>query len=282
MDAPQGGGGGGTGPYLRLRHRRGEDAVPRGAREPGIPVGAGSEDTTPAQRGGDRLASLLDAGDVVISQPRWVTGAVEAAARDVLVEVRTHRRLIALTFDDGPDAAVTPALLDVLDSHGATATFFVMGDRAADAPSILRRIIDGGHELGNHLMGPEPTVLQPLATFERDLLRCDGLLTGFDDVRHYRPASGWIRPSQLAVGRRHGYRCVLGSVTLVSDPVRRPADAAHLLARRVRPGAIVVLHEGAGNRVEIVDTVDRLLGHLSRRGFEARSLSSLLGEVARD
>ncbi|HSJ45757.1 MAG TPA: polysaccharide deacetylase family protein [Euzebyales bacterium] len=231
-----------------------------------------------------RLAalSMLASADVVVRQPRWAAGAVAAAAPGVLFEVRTDRHLVALTFDDGPDPHVTPALLEVLARHGATATFFVMGDRAARNPAILHRIAGGGHELGNHLMGPEPTVAQALAAFERDLLRCGRLLSGIGDVRHYRPASGWIRPRQLAVARRHGYRCVLGSVTLVRDPVRRPAAAAHLLAVRVRPGAILVLHEGTADRGRIVETVDRLLTSLSRRGYRARSVSSLLGAVATD
>lgn len=207
---------------------------------------------------------------------------MSASLPDVLVEVSTRRPVIALTFDDGPDPAVTSGLLEVLDRHGATATFFLMGDRAARHPAILRRIVAGGHELGNHLMGPEPTVLQPLDAFERDLLRCDQLLTDVGEVRHYRPASGWIRPRQLGLARRHGYRCVLGSVALVRDPVRRPAAAAHLLALRVRPGAIVVLHEGTVERMGIVDTVDRLLAQLSRRGYEVRSLSSLLTAAAQD
>jgi peptidoglycan/xylan/chitin deacetylase (PgdA/CDA1 family) len=241
-------------------------------------------DDTPDARGSRRPATLrgLAAADLVIRQPRWVGGAVSASLSDVLVEVRTRRRLIALTFDDGPDPTVTSGLLDVLDRHGATATFFVMGDRAARHPAILHRMIGDGHELGNHLMGPEPTVLQPLTAFERDLLRCDRLLAEVGDARHYRPASGWIRPRQLVVARRHGYQCVLGSVTLVRDPVRRPAVAAHLLARRLTPGAIVVLHEGTVERMGIVDTVDRLLTHLSRHGYRARSLSALLTTVARD
>lgn len=243
-----------------------------------------TRDSTRDLRRGRRLATLLGlaAADVVVRQPRWAASAAAAVVPDVLVDVRTHRRLVALTFDDGPDRVVTPALLDVLAGHGATATFFVMGDRAARAPAILRRVVDGGHELGNHLMGPQPTVLQPIATFERDLLRCDRVLAGVAAVRHYRPASGWIRPSQLAVARLHGYRCALGSVTLVRDPVRRPRLAARALALRVRPGAIVVLHEGAAERTTVVETVDRFLTQLSARGYRAVSLATLLDTVGRD
>jgi peptidoglycan/xylan/chitin deacetylase (PgdA/CDA1 family) len=242
-----------------------------------------TRDSTRGNRDGRRVATLLGlAADVVVRQPRWAAGAAAAVVPRVLIDVRTRRRLVALTFDDGPDRVVTPALLDVLERHGATATFFVMGDRAVEEPVILRGIVDGGHEVGNHLMGPQPTVLQPTVAFERDLLRCDRVLAGVAAARHYRPASGWIRPGQVAVARRHGYRCALGSVTLVRDPVRRPAVAARALARHVRPGAIVVLHEGTAARSTVVETVDRFLTHLSARGYRAVSLVTLLDTVARD
>lgn len=241
-------------------------------------------DSTRDARRGRRLATLLGlaAADLVVRQPRWAAGAVAAVVPGALVDVRTRRRLIALTFDDGPDPTVTPALLEVLARHDATATFFAMGERAAGHPTILHRIVAGGHELGNHMMGPRPTVLQPLDVFERELVRCDRLLAAAADVRHYRPASGWIRPRQIAIARRHGYRCVLGSLALVRDPVQRPALAARVLALRCRPGAIVVLHEGTPDRVGVVDTLDRFLTRLSRRGYRALSLTSLLAAVARD
>ena len=59
-------------------------------------------------------------------------------------------RGVALTFDDGPDPEITPRLLDLLDSHGVCATFFVTGERAARHPDIIREILSRGHSIGNH------------------------------------------------------------------------------------------------------------------------------------
>lgn len=218
----------------------------------------------------------LGALDVAVRQPGWLAALANPLARDVVLRVPTHRRAIALTFDDGPDDIVTPALLDVLRRHGATATFFLMGSKVPGNESLVRRIVAEGHELGNHLMDATPTVRQSIAEFARDLVRCDRLLEQYADVRYVRPASGWIRPRQLAAVRAHGHRCALGSVVLMRDPVEHPARAERLLRLRARPGAVLVLHEGTVERAGIVDCVDRLLDHLTRSGYAVLSLSALV------
>src|SRR5204862_7283673 len=69
---------------------------------------------------------------------------------DVVDRLPATTPQIALTFDDGPDPDVTPRVLDVLRAHGAKATFFVLGERAARFPDVVRRIRDEGHALGTH------------------------------------------------------------------------------------------------------------------------------------
>lgn len=88
----------------------------------------------------------------------------------------------------------------------------------------------------------------------------------------------------LAVARAHGHRCALGSVTLLRDPIVHLPLAVRLLRLRIRPGAIVVLHEGLTARANIAVCVDRLLTQLARSGYTARSLSTLVAmtdDVAR-
>jgi peptidoglycan/xylan/chitin deacetylase (PgdA/CDA1 family) len=231
-----------------------------------------------------RLVELPGAAstDLVVHQPRWAASAMAAVAPRLLVNVRTGRRAVALTFDDGPDDVVTPALLDVLARHRAQATFFLTGERIAGRRGIVQQIVAGGHELGNHLMHAAPTVRQSRTDFERDLLRCHRLLRQSGNVRYFRPASGWIRPGQLAVARRHGYRCVLGSVALLREPVTHPALAAGSLLRRIRPGAIVVLHEGSVQRTPVVETVERLLTDLTLRDYRTLTVSGLAALAEQD
>src|SRR5262249_41962590 len=68
----------------------------------------------------------------------------------VVYRATTRERAVALTFDDGPDPVVTPAILDLLAQHGARATFFVVGSRAAEQPDLIRRIHAAGHTIGTH------------------------------------------------------------------------------------------------------------------------------------
>lgn len=221
------------------------------------------------------VGAILALADVVTRQPRWLTWPAARALGAVVVQVPTRRRAIALTFDDGPHEDVTPSLLDVLARHGATATFFVMGGRVPGREAVIDRLAAEGHELGNHLMDAAPTMRQTPEVFVRDLLACDRMLSSWADVRYFRPASGWIRPRMLTAAAALGYRCALGSVTLIRDPVRHPVLAAHLLLLRVRPGAVIVLHEGTATRAAVVACVDRFLAHLRRRGYEAVSLAEL-------
>lgn len=213
--------------------------------------------------------------DVAVRQPRWVASLLALALPEVLVTVPTRRRVVALTFDDGPHDAVTPALLEVLARHGAAATFFVVGEQVTRHRDVVERIATDGHELGVHGMDPTPTVSRSLPAFERELRDCVRLLAPWGRPRWFRPASGWIRPEQLAAVGRHGLGCALGSVATLRNPVAAPRIAAWLLALRVRPGAVVVLHEGMAERAAVAECIDHLLPRLAARGYTAVSLSEL-------
>jgi peptidoglycan/xylan/chitin deacetylase (PgdA/CDA1 family) len=212
------------------------------------------------------------------SWARWTARAVSrVCATDVLVSYPDHGRSIALTFDDGPHEATTAGLLQVLAAHGAHATFFVIGERAQPRRTLLAAIVAGGHELGNHLMRDEPSVLLAAEEFDRQLVAVDRLLSPHGPVTFFRPGSGWFTPRMLRSGARLKYRCALGSVGLVASRYPDPAAVAARLARRSRPGSIIVLHEGTGDRADVVEVTDRLLQALTRGGLRAVTLSELAG-----
>jgi peptidoglycan/xylan/chitin deacetylase (PgdA/CDA1 family) len=81
--------------------------------------------------------------------------AGEVSGSRVVAFVATREHHVALTIDDGPDPTTTPQLLRVLRSHGARATFFLLGERAQRRPDLVRRIVADGHEVANHLMREE-------------------------------------------------------------------------------------------------------------------------------
>jgi peptidoglycan/xylan/chitin deacetylase (PgdA/CDA1 family) len=215
---------------------------------------------------------------------RWREPAVRAVSRLVPADVRwyvgTEAPVFALTFDDGPSPSTTPGLLDVLARHRAHATFFLIGERVRDHPQLVAAIAAAGHELGNHLMRDEPSVLAPADRFRRDLAQANTLLAPYGPVRWFRPGSGWFTPRMLRTAARQGLQAVLG--TLVAAHRGEPGDgriAGDLLAG-IRPGSIVVLHEGTPQRHGVVRTTDELLTALAARGLTAVTVSELVARRA--
>lgn len=212
-------------------------------------------------------AALIGCGALVLRPPLALVRLVAACRRDVVFDVPVAQRLVALTLDDGPDPTLTPLVLDVLERHEARATFFCIGSRAEGQPELLRRICSEGHELGNHLWRDEPTARLPDREFEAQLLRTDAALGAAARPRLFRPGSGFIGRRKVRIAARHGYRCVLASIYPHDAHLRPRTWVIADVLRRVRPGAIVVLHEGAPSRSAILPALDALLAGLRSRGY---------------
>jgi peptidoglycan/xylan/chitin deacetylase (PgdA/CDA1 family) len=158
----------------------------------------------------------------------------------VVTHFETTQREVWLTIDDGPDPVDTPRLLEILRRFEARATFFVIGERAARFGAELEAIRAAGHEIANH------TARHPSATFwclprtriEEEIDQC-GIETG-----NFRSPAGmknfFVHP---ALARRN--LRLIGWTVRGLDTVSRDPDAvAKRIMRRVRPGAILLLHEG--------------------------------------
>jgi peptidoglycan-N-acetylglucosamine deacetylase len=223
-------------------------------------------------------ASLAAAGLAVLaSQPVVLARLLARAFPGILWRVETSAPLAALTFDDGPDARYTPAVLDLLQRHEARATFFLIGERAERHPHLVRRIREGGHEIGNHAFGGGSLLLASETEFADSLLRTEKLL-GLEGsrVKLFRPPSGHTRPVQLAWLRRRGYTCVLGSA-YPYDPTRPPvAYIRWLVAKNLEPGAIVILHDGGGDRSRTAAALDGILRAGREKSLRFVTLSELI------
>lgn len=194
----------------------------------------------------------------------------------VLFGVPTRAPRFALTIDDGPSPATTPALLDVLARHGARATFFLLGEEAARHPELVARIAGEGHELGNHTWRDEPTWTLPVPEFREELRATQRTLAEHGPVRWFRPGSGWPTAEHLAVAEADGLRCALGSAVAIAGAGAGTARTPARLDVLLRRGAVLVLHEGTPARRAVAATVDALLTRTSRRGLAATTLSQLV------
>jgi chitooligosaccharide deacetylase len=186
---------------------------------------------------------------------------------------------IYLTFDDGPNPAATPRLLDVLRQHDVTATFFVIDKHITNETlPILRRTFDEGHAVALHshtraLMfandGLVATTLQEAAA------RIE-VLTGYQTCRAFRPHAGNRSVMMLMGAARAGYTVVGWGWMLWDFNWFRAKSADALVPRfvaRASPGDIVVIHDGhhkdpRADRQYAIETVDRLIPELKARGFQ--------------
>lgn len=183
----------------------------------------------------------------------------------------TDAKEVWLTIDDGPDPADTPRILDLLDRHGARATFFVIGERAAAHRGVVAEIVRRGHEVGHH------TLTHPAGTFwcagPRRLGReldggLEALATAGVRPRWFRAPVGIKNVFLAPVLSRRGLRCV-GWTIRSGDCLARDAGAvaAHVRAG-LRPGAILLMHEGPSVPEPLrVRALELVLAALSARGY---------------
>ncbi|MGD0096387.1 MAG: polysaccharide deacetylase family protein [Terracidiphilus sp.] len=159
---------------------------------------------------------------------------------------------LALTFDDGPNPAWTPRLLETLASHGVRATFFLLGRRAEAEPALVREIASAGHLIGNHSWSHPNLAIASTGTIEDELSLTSKTLEEIigAPVCFFRPPFGARRPAVLRVARRLGMVPVLWNA-MTNDWENPPAEAiANRLTRRIdrlaRRGraANIVLHDG--------------------------------------
>lgn len=215
---------------------------------------------------------------------RQVSGALSRGAPPVITSVSTREALTALTVDDGPDPATTPAILEVLARHHARATFFLIGDRATAHPELVGAIVSAGHELGNHLWRDRPSVLLSRVAFKRELSAVSDLLRvhlHVDQRKHrdlswFRPGSGFFTPRMLRDAAELGHRGVLGSPWLVATTYRGDPDRlGRRLGRRAHQGAVIVIHEGTPERMLVARVADTLLTTLGERSLRAVTVTEL-------
>lgn len=187
----------------------------------------------------------------------------------VLSRLPIDDKRVWLTIDDGPSDD-TLALLDLLDAHAAKATFFVVGERAAARPELVREMVWRGHAVGNHsythpsawfwVLGPD--------RMRDEIGRCQDTLRGITGVapRWFRAVVGMANPFVSAPLKRHALARVAWNARGFDAIAGDAASVVARIERGISPGAIVLLHEGAGHGRN-VGTIALLLRRLDELGY---------------
>ena len=213
----------------------------------------------------------------IATQPAAGFGVLERLTPNLTWRVETDRPLVALSFDDGPDSTHTPEVLEILQRSGARATFFLIGERAAALPDLVRRIKAAGHEVGNHYFTKTHTFRHSDAESLGNLDRTEQAAGIAAPPKLFRPPGGVAWPRQLRLARERGYTCVVGSAY--------PYDGAHppvwyiqwLIEKNLAPGAIVILHDGIADPSRSIAALPRILATGRERGLRFVSIGTLMG-----
>lgn len=185
---------------------------------------------------------------------------------------RTDRREVWLTIDDGPDPEDTPKLLELLAARGARATFFVIGEKAAAHPGLIRRILDAGHEVAHH------THTHPVGTFwcapparvAHELDACSQVLRaqGVSPAR-FRPPVGIKSPWLSPALRQRGLTAIGWSARGLEHWLGDADAVAQRALAGIAPGAILLLHEGPRIPAAVrVRAIGRVLEQLDALGYQ--------------
>jgi peptidoglycan-N-acetylglucosamine deacetylase len=197
-----------------------------------------------------------------------------------------NAKVVALTFDDGPNEPYTSQIADFLGSREIRATFFQVGRAVLRHPAVTQRLVREGHVVGNHGYTHEFTNYLGRGTLARDIRAGQEALASVG-VRPalYRPP--WLLrvPALGGVLRENGLRAVSGEFCHALEVAQPPPETiARRALAKARPGAIIIFHDGhdghQGNRASTVAAARIVVDQLRRDGYSFATVSELLGKPA--
>ena len=191
-----------------------------------------------------------------------------------IVHLDTQQRVVALTYDDGPSPPYTDPLLDVLAKHDVKATFFLIGNRVEQYPETVHRILAEGHQVGNHSYSHPVLGLLPPAAVGREIERTDALLRDIGvkgEIVFRAPILTRFLPVAWVLAKRDRTH-ISGNVWSWDWTTQNPDKITKTVLRKVKPGAIIILHDGKGvygnaTRLGTIAATDRIIPALKRRGY---------------
>lgn len=219
------------------------------------------------------LLFLLTVGGMFILTWSSLTTPSLVRADGTYYKANTQEKIVALTFDDGPDPIDTPEVLNTLKEKNVRATFFVLGQAAEANPLLLKRLVLEGHEIGNHGFThdyQQRHIIEEIKGTDQAVFAATGTHTYY-----YRPPGGFLSKVQLATIKKNGNIVALWSVD--SKDWRNPGTKQIVdnVMKNVFPGAIILMHDGGYKRTQTVQALGPIIDALREQGYRLATLSEL-------
>lgn len=199
---------------------------------------------------------------------------------DEIYSIQTNRKVIALTFDDGPHPIYTPQLLDVLSKYDIKATFFMIGISIKKYPFIVRQVVAKGHAIGNHTYThPFNLTFCLTAQIIKELKDCQSIIRKVTGQRVFifRPPRGLFNKEVVQIAKKKGYQTILWSVCGNNQRANNPRLMARYVINNIHSGDIILLHDGTfDSRWKDVEATRLIIEALLRKGFHFVTVPYLL------
>ena len=200
----------------------------------------------------------------------------------VVWSVETDKKVVALTFDDGPHEKYTTELLDTLANYDVKATFFLIGKNVEKYPEIVKRIQNEGHEIANHSYDHPILPFQSRRKIRRQIDSTSSLIESAAGVipKYFRPPMGLFTSSVLNVIEASGHIALIGEV-YPRDPYKPGVDKiVERVLNRTEPGSIIIMHDGGTwgkiDRSQSVKAVPIIIESLREKGYRFLTVSDLI------
>lgn len=190
--------------------------------------------------------------------------------------VDTNRKVVAMTFDDGPSPKLTPKLLDLLKERGVKATFYVVGTNAAAYPEILQRMIAEGHEIGNHSWNHPALNRMGEAAVKSQLDRTEAAIvkaTGIKPATMRPPYGATNAKLNKRFDEEFGMKVIMWSVDPLDWKYRNADRVTREIVQGATPGGIILVHDIHSSSVAAMPGT---LDQLAAQGYEFATVSELL------
>jgi peptidoglycan-N-acetylglucosamine deacetylase len=194
-------------------------------------------------------------------------------------KLNPNDKVVALTFDDGPGPKNTVQVLEILKKNNVKATFFMVGQMVQAFPKIAKQVADDGHVIGNHTWHHWYRRMDTV-TAAKEIDRTADIIykTTGQKTSLFRPPGGYLNNGLVAYAKNHHYAVMMWSGES-GDAERRSPQVPGLVANVIKsskPGAIILMHDGGGNRAKTVKALPQMIADLKAQGYRFVTIPELL------
>jgi len=193
------------------------------------------------------------------------------------VALDDSNKAIALTFDDGPWPIYTEQVLDILQQNDIKATFFLIGQHLKNHPEIAQKVVEAGHALGNHTWNHHYHNV-PREVAAKEIEDTNALIyevTGFK-TEWFRPPGGVLTNGLNGYAHSQNYAVAMWSSDARESSFSSSGALVNNVLSTAKPGGIVLLHDGGGNRSATVQALPIIIAQLKQQGYKFVTLPELL------